>query len=203
MIHCACPKVALHDRPPFSDRPSLTGHCGHGWTCSLPRPVAIDTGQPQDGTVKKGLHRPRLSAITSNLTAAGSHRDCRAVLIQIVVLYSPQNYIRVLKEQPWPATPSLRHSVCGPVRRSMHLGATTDEPRNQQPLDILLTFDKARISMRIGSGPIYSCSRPIRNSMLGFPALTTPCGASMPVRFQLSKVSVWCCRLRAILIRRT
>ena len=23
-------------------RPSLTGHCGHGWTCSLPRPVAID-----------------------------------------------------------------------------------------------------------------------------------------------------------------
>jgi hypothetical protein len=21
---------------------SLTGHCGHGWTCSLPRPVAID-----------------------------------------------------------------------------------------------------------------------------------------------------------------
>ena len=23
-------------------RPSLTGHCGHGWTSSLPRPVAID-----------------------------------------------------------------------------------------------------------------------------------------------------------------
>jgi ABC-type uncharacterized transport system substrate-binding protein len=29
------------DRPPFSGRPSLTGHFGHGWTCSLPRPVAI------------------------------------------------------------------------------------------------------------------------------------------------------------------
>ena len=26
----------------FSGRPSLTGHCGHGWTCSLPRPVAHD-----------------------------------------------------------------------------------------------------------------------------------------------------------------
>jgi hypothetical protein len=25
----------------FSGRPSLTGHCGHGWTYSLPRPVAI------------------------------------------------------------------------------------------------------------------------------------------------------------------
>jgi hypothetical protein len=36
------PKVAHHDRPPFSGRPSLTGHCGHGWTCRLPRPVAID-----------------------------------------------------------------------------------------------------------------------------------------------------------------
>src|SRR4051812_5592975 len=23
-----------------------SGHCGHGWTCSLPRPVAIDTRQP-------------------------------------------------------------------------------------------------------------------------------------------------------------
>ena len=32
----------LNDKAPFSGRPSLTGHCGHGWTCSLPRPVAID-----------------------------------------------------------------------------------------------------------------------------------------------------------------
>ena len=35
------PLLAHHDRPPFSGRPSLTGHCGHGWTCSLPHPVAI------------------------------------------------------------------------------------------------------------------------------------------------------------------
>jgi len=35
--------LAHHDRPPFSGRPSLTGHCGHGWTCSLPGPVANDT----------------------------------------------------------------------------------------------------------------------------------------------------------------
>ena len=34
--------LAHHDRPPFSGRPSLTGHCGHGWTSSLPRPVASD-----------------------------------------------------------------------------------------------------------------------------------------------------------------
>src|SRR4029077_14307348 len=27
---------------PFLSRPSLTGHCGHCWTCSLPRPVAHD-----------------------------------------------------------------------------------------------------------------------------------------------------------------
>jgi hypothetical protein len=29
----------------------------------LPGPVAIDTRKSQDGTVKKSLHRPRLSAI--------------------------------------------------------------------------------------------------------------------------------------------
>jgi hypothetical protein len=53
----------------------------------LPRPVAIDTRQPQDGTVKKCLNWPRLGAIIPILTAAGSHPDCRAVLIQIVALY--------------------------------------------------------------------------------------------------------------------
>ena len=37
--------------------------------------------------MKKGLHRPRLSAIIPIITAAGSHPDCRAVLIQIVALY--------------------------------------------------------------------------------------------------------------------
>src|SRR5260370_37656994 len=37
---------------------------------------------------KKGLHQPRVSAIIPNLTAAGSHPDCRAVLIQIVALQS-------------------------------------------------------------------------------------------------------------------
>src|SRR5215216_2087367 len=84
---CSRPLLAHHDSPPFSGRPSLTGHCGHGWTCSLPRPVAIDIQQLQDGAGKKGLHRPRLSAIIPNLTAAGSHPDCRAVLIQIVALY--------------------------------------------------------------------------------------------------------------------
>ena len=31
MLLCISLIVAHHDRPPFSDRPSLTGHCGHGW----------------------------------------------------------------------------------------------------------------------------------------------------------------------------
>src|SRR5580692_6180741 len=39
---------ALNDRPPFSGRPSLTGHCGHGWTCSLPRLVENDPSRPFD-----------------------------------------------------------------------------------------------------------------------------------------------------------
>ena len=33
---------AHRDRPAFLGRLSLTGHCGHGWTCSLPHPVPID-----------------------------------------------------------------------------------------------------------------------------------------------------------------
>ena len=32
--------VAHHDRPPFSGPPSLTGHCGHGWTCQLTPPLS-------------------------------------------------------------------------------------------------------------------------------------------------------------------
>ena len=57
---CTCSRrfMAHRDKPPFSGRPSLTGHCGHGWICSLPRPVVIDTRKPQDGTLKKGLHQP-------------------------------------------------------------------------------------------------------------------------------------------------
>jgi hypothetical protein len=78
--------VALRDGRHFDGQPSLTGHCGHGWTCSLPRPVAIDTREPQVGALKKGLLRPRLSAIIMSLRLPASYPDCRAVLIQIVAL---------------------------------------------------------------------------------------------------------------------
>jgi hypothetical protein len=36
-----CRFLAHNDRPPFSGRPSLTGHCGHGCTCRWFHPVAI------------------------------------------------------------------------------------------------------------------------------------------------------------------
>src|SRR5207245_4427909 len=49
--------------------------------------VTIGARPSQDCTVKKDLHRPRHSAIILIVTAAGSHPDCRAVLIQIVALY--------------------------------------------------------------------------------------------------------------------
>jgi hypothetical protein len=81
--------MAHSDGRDFDGRPSLSGHCGHGWTCNLPGPVAIGARPSQDGTVKKGLHRLRHSAIIPIVTAAGSHPDCRAVLIQIVALYRP------------------------------------------------------------------------------------------------------------------
>ena len=42
LLHCMSLVVALNNGPPFSGRPSLTGYCGRGWTCNLPRPVAID-----------------------------------------------------------------------------------------------------------------------------------------------------------------
>jgi hypothetical protein len=77
------PILAHRDGRRFDGQPSLSGHYGHGLTLQLIPPVAR---QPQDGTVKKGLRRPRLTAIIPILTAAGSHPDCRAVLIQIVAL---------------------------------------------------------------------------------------------------------------------
>ena len=63
MLHRMSRFLAHRDMLHCGGRASLTGHCGHGWTCSLPRPVAIDTRQPQVGALKKGLLRPRLSAI--------------------------------------------------------------------------------------------------------------------------------------------
>jgi hypothetical protein len=71
----------------------------------LTPPVAIDTRQPQDGTLKKGLHRPRLNAIIPILTAADSHPDCRALLIQIVALYSAVVFLILL---PFVRTPLLK-----------------------------------------------------------------------------------------------
>jgi hypothetical protein len=41
----------------------VSARSGRDWTCSLPGPVATDKRQSQDSTVKKGLHRLRLSAI--------------------------------------------------------------------------------------------------------------------------------------------
>jgi len=70
----------------FDGRPSLSGHCGRGWTYSLPGPVTIDTRKSQDGTVKKGLAPAQAQRDHYIVSAAGSHPDCRAVLIQIVAL---------------------------------------------------------------------------------------------------------------------
>ena len=58
-----CPFLAHHDRPPFSGRPSLTEHCGHGWTSSLLRPVASDPYQAfHVGTAVDLRRAPYLSA---------------------------------------------------------------------------------------------------------------------------------------------
>ena len=59
---------ALNDRPPFSGRPSLTGHCGHGWTCRRFEPVAND---PQETSatglriVAPKLFKPVLDCVSS------------------------------------------------------------------------------------------------------------------------------------------
>jgi hypothetical protein len=52
MTLCATVDLAYSDGRHFDSRPSLSGHCGRGWTFSLPGPVANDTRQSQDGTVK-------------------------------------------------------------------------------------------------------------------------------------------------------
>ena len=51
-----------HDRPPFSGRPSLTGHCGHGLTCSLPRPCC-DRPQLGHRLDRKSLSAARLQQL--------------------------------------------------------------------------------------------------------------------------------------------
>ena len=74
-----------HGAPPHDfgrkrGTPDMDGPAG------CPAPVAIETRQSKVGISKKGLDRARVSVIISNLTAAGSHHDSRAVLMQIVAL---------------------------------------------------------------------------------------------------------------------
>jgi hypothetical protein len=55
--------LAHHDRPPFSRRPSLTGHCGHGAILGAQRSVAIDpseTWSDQNFRAAKALFVPFL-----------------------------------------------------------------------------------------------------------------------------------------------
>jgi hypothetical protein len=87
-VCCArqCRLMAHRDMLHCGGQASLTEHCGHGWTCSLPGPIAIDTREPPVGALEKGLLRPRLSAIIMSSRLPASHPDCRAVLIQIVAL---------------------------------------------------------------------------------------------------------------------
>ena len=70
-------------------RPSVANGPLRTWLdLLLAPPVAIDTREPQVGALKKGLLRPRLSAIIMSSRLPASHPDCRAVLIQIVALYT-------------------------------------------------------------------------------------------------------------------
>jgi hypothetical protein len=79
--------------------PALSGHCRHGWTCSLPRPVAIDTGQLQGGTVK-GACTGTDSARSLCGHGCRLHPDCRAVLIQFVALQTPEFNDSLAAERP-------------------------------------------------------------------------------------------------------
>jgi hypothetical protein len=78
--------VAHSDGRDFDGRPSLSGYCGRGSTYNLPGGHDWRTAIAGWHRQKKGLHRPRHSAIVLLVTAAGSHPDCRAILIQIVAL---------------------------------------------------------------------------------------------------------------------
>jgi glutathione S-transferase len=70
------PLLAHHDRPPFSGRPSLTGHCGHGWTRSLTRSVAHDLGFYP--AVNNGVYRAGFA--TSQTAYEEAYRDLFTML---------------------------------------------------------------------------------------------------------------------------
>src|SRR6266581_7116957 len=62
------PQLAHRDLLHCVGRASLTGHCGRGWTCSLPRPVAIDPSLPFAARRARALieGRPDLSRTSWN-----------------------------------------------------------------------------------------------------------------------------------------
>jgi hypothetical protein len=94
--------LAHHDRPPFLGRPSLTGHCGHGWTCSLPaqsRLTHLGSGGeeippgsrflslPKDLVLVIELHRP--GDMVRRLVGAVWHSDDERDTCMWVGLGSP------------------------------------------------------------------------------------------------------------------
>ena len=80
--------MAHRDGRRFDGQPPLSGHCGHGWTCGLSHPVAM-TPVNCRAAPEKGLAQAQTQRDHYVVSAAGSHPDCRAVLIQIVALYCP------------------------------------------------------------------------------------------------------------------
>jgi len=61
---------ALRDGRHFDGQPSLSGHCGHGCTCGLPRPVAMTQGNCR-AAPEKGLAQAQTQRDHHVVSAAG------------------------------------------------------------------------------------------------------------------------------------
>src|SRR5579872_3672904 len=54
-----CLLLAHRDRPPFLGRPSTTGHCGQGWTCSPTRFACARPPSPKTAEDGEGQNHAR------------------------------------------------------------------------------------------------------------------------------------------------
>jgi len=128
-----CLFLAHRDGRHFDGQLSLSGHCGHGWTCGLPGPVAMTQGNCRAGTGKGACTGPdsarsscRLGCRLLILIAAPfSSRLSRYTCSRRDPLHSPSGHaeLRCDLVEAWP--PRSRQSVTDSL---FHLGDCARPP---------------------------------------------------------------------------
>ena len=127
LLRCVRQLLAHLDRPPFSSRTSLTGHCGRGWACSLPRPIAFD---PMYGPAVRCKSFRRASGERSCINVSG-------LWLERLLLATMDISARAISLCDRPRPGQLGHQCShAPGRLNLHLVSSSRRPRQVSRIDL-------------------------------------------------------------------